>query len=163
MISNPKVEQLEIMAYYVKKVERKLLTVVMEEFFSFSMSEEMECVLVGLFLCCIKYVIQCIFADEAECSALLATTWPKTRSSTLKMFRGMCRRFTLRKGERQKKLSCLSAPSAFFLLNSGRSALRAEQRVPLKQSSADCLKAGFHRPLQAPQLLPAQTSKLGAR
>ena len=63
MISNPKVEQLEIMAYYVKKVERKLLTVVMEEFFSFSMSEEMECVLVGLFLCCIKYVIQCIFAD----------------------------------------------------------------------------------------------------
>ena len=63
MISNPKVEQLEIMAYYVKKVERKLLTVVMEEFFSFSMSEEMECVLVWLFLRCIKYVIQCIFAD----------------------------------------------------------------------------------------------------
>ena len=54
------------------------------------MNEEMDCgKKAGLFLRCIKYVIKCIFADEAKCSASLDTTWPKIRSSTFKMFRGV--------------------------------------------------------------------------
>ena len=44
---------------------------------------------VGLFFLCIKYVIKCLFADQAKCSASQATTWLKTRSTAFKMFRGV--------------------------------------------------------------------------
>ena len=71
---------------------------------------------VYLFLRCIKYIITCICADEAKCSASQVMTWPKTISFTFP--------------------------------------LRTERRAPLKQSPADCMKAGYYPPLQALPLLP---------
>ena len=153
IISNPKFEPHAIIrARYVKKVERKLLTVLMV----FSIRVR--------FLRCIKYIIKCIFAGETICSGSAATTKTRTtRSSTLKMVRGVSERLTLRKRERRKKLRSLRAPDALCLLNSERPALRVERhdpprraarRAPLKQSPADCLEEGFHHPPLAPLLLP---------
>ena len=162
MITNPKFETHEIRAHNFKKAERKVLIFLMEKFPGifpvFKMNEEMDCgKKAGLFLRCIKYVIKCIFADEAKCSASLDTTWPKIRSSTFEMLRDMSGRLTLRKRERRKKLHSLRAPAALRLLNLERHALRAERRAPLKQSPADCLDAGFSRPRRSchPQPRPA--------